>query len=335
MTEPYLPADPRERFVEIATAMAAHKRWFQSWSLLRYAATGLLLTPGEPEDLSDRMYLGAEKLKSSAGLFSSMRGDVSYCLVAAMMRHGLDVKAFVETLKETRALFRAEKLPRGETQEAMATLILMSSTGGAPPTTDQVARVAAIWHGMKEHHRFLTHGDDLPAAALLSGEEVDSAEVVARLEELYEGLRAFKFQRGNQLQLATQLLYYAPGEDIELLRRFRDLYKRFQEEGLWMNSGDYDEVAILAFLEDPAELVVSCVLEDRAYLRELMKPKPSKQQGFTLATNTTFLELCTRGDAGGRVVDAMQMSQALQLLAAQQAAAAAGASAAAAGGAAG
>ena len=169
--------------------------------------------------------------------------------IAALIRHDREVGPFRETLERTRELFRAAGLPRGETEEAMACLVLMEAAPDGQPTAAQAEVVAKVHAGMKEHHRFVTGRDDYPAAALLATRGEPIAEILTRLERLYEGLRELSFKRGNQLQLASHLLYFAQAPDDVLLARFRALYAAFQEAGLWMNSGDYDEVAILAFLD--------------------------------------------------------------------------------------
>lgn len=330
----HLPPDPRARLVELCNAIARHKRWHQDWSILRYSASGLLTVPGEASALAARLFEASEELRRSASWFSGLRSGVSYCLVAGLLRHGYEVAEFRAALDRTREFFRAAGLPRGETQEAMACLILMERSEGEP-TEAQAQAVARIFAGMREQHRFLTGRDDYPAAALLAAREEPLEEMMAQLELLYEGLRGLSFQRGNQLQLAAHLLYFADERDALLLARFRALYDAFQEAGLRMNSGDYDEVAILSFLDVPAGEVVERVLADRVALREELTSRPSKQHGFTLATSTAFLGLASQNEAGQVALDAQQMAQVLAVIAAQQAAAAAAASAAAASAAAG
>lgn len=326
--EVFLPPDPRARLIDLCNAIANHKRWHQTWSTLRYAVSGLLTVPGEPDALASRVLDAAEELRRAVGLLSGLRNDVSYCLAAGLLRHGFEVSEFLTTFTRVRERFRAAGLPRGETEEAMACLILMEEADGEP-TSAQAQAVARVFAGMRQHHRFLTGADDYPAAALLAAREETGEDMMRRLEYLYDGLHELSFKRGNQLQLATHLLYFADEPDAVLLGRFRALYSAFQEAGLWMNGGDYDEVAILSFLDVPAGEVVDRVLTDRVALRESLSPSPSKQDGFTLATNTAFLGLASQGEVGQVVLDAQQMTQALAIIAAQQAAVAATVSAAA------
>ena len=334
MTRPFtLPERPIDRLVELLTAIAGHKRWFQNWSMLRCAGLSLLTCEGDPDELAARLYDIALPLKSGAGLFSAMRTDMRFCPAATLLRQGFTVEQFRQTCDATRALFHEAGLPKGETQESLACLILMEEAEDDAPSREQVERVVAIFAEMRRHSRLLTGRDDYPAAALLSAQPGTPEELIGRANRIYEALRDLKFGRGNQLQLASHMLTTAPEPDEVLVERFRRLYEVFRDRGLFMGSGDYDEVATLSLLPCEAEAVVDRVLEDREALRERLQPRPSRQEGFSLATSTAFLALATDG-AQGTSLSAMQLTQVISLLAAQQAAAVAMASAAAAGGAA-
>lgn len=316
--EPYLPSDPCAHFIELAGALSGHKRWFQSWTILRYASVGLLTLPGKPEELAEDLYSAAEEFKTISKWTSGLRGDVRFCLAAGLMRHGFDVPTFYRTLEETREQFREAGLPRCEVRESLACLVMMSDAPDAQPTRDQVSRIAEVYAGMKKQLKAYTGVDDLPAAALLasSGDGLDPIQ--GRLEALYQGLRELDFRRGNQLQLASHLLYFAPDPDDVILERFRALYAGFEEQGLRMNSGDYDEISILAFLDHEPSRVIERLLEDRERMRASLTAKPPKQEGFTLAAATTFQHLATLDRQSQRIVDAIQATQVLALLQAQQ-----------------
>lgn len=316
--EPHLPSDPCAHFIELATALVGHKRWFQSWTVLRYATVGLLTIPREPKALAEDLYSAAEEFKEISKWTSGLRGDVRFCIAAGLMRHGFDVPTFYDTLEKTRELFRKAGLPRCEVRESLACLVLMSHAPESRPTPEQVGRVAEVYAGMKKQLKAYTGVDDLPAAALIATSDDDLDRIQERLESLYKGLKGLSFRRGNQLQLASQLLYFAPDPDEVLLERFRSLYSGFEEQGLRMNAGDYDEVSILAYLDHEPSRVIERLLEDRERIRESLPAKPSKQEGFTLAAATTFQHLATLDRQSQRIVDAIQASQVLALLQAQQ-----------------
>ncbi len=326
---PYLPPHPVTRMIELCRAIGSHKRWFHNWSMLRYAASGLLFVEGPAEELATRLFDAADQLKEGAGWFSNLRTDVRFCLVAGLLRHETPVDQFKSMFARTRAAFREAGLPKGETEEAMATLICLDVCDHAP-TEAEARRIAEVFAGMRAEHRLLTGREDYPAATLLALRGEPVPEIIARVELLYDALHELHFHRGNQLQLASHLLYFVEAPDAVALARFRALYDAFQAEGLWMNSGDYDEVAILAFLDLPAPAIVERVLADRLRLREELHPRPSKQEGFTLATQTAFLHFAADGETDLATLGSAQRAAVLALLAAQQAAVSAAASAAAA-----
>ena len=330
-----LPDDPLVRFFQIAEAVADKKRWFQGWTMLRFAAMNLQTVPGDPRELVERLYSTAEELSEEMRWFSSLRGDVRYCIAATAIKAGFNGHELVQILEQTRQLYRDAKLKRGELHEALATLVLAQASASGRPTKEQVDRMVTIWSGMRENHRFLTNSDDYPASALLSQRDEALEPMLQRLTNLYQNLRELKFSRGNQLQLATHLLYFAEGDDMELAKRFRALYKAFADEGLFMGAGDYDEIAILSILDHDPAVVVKQVLQDRETMRERLSPRPSKQEGFTFASSTAFLTLAVRNRELSLLTDAIHLNQVVSLIQTQQAAAIAAASAASAAAAAG
>jgi len=325
-----IPSDPLQRFLSLTEAVAARKRWFQGWSTLRYAAMGLQTLPGDPSDMVDRMHEIAAEMTEKLGWFSSVRGDLRFCLAATTLRHGRSGGEFVQLLEQTRGFFREAKLRRNELHEALAMVVLMETAENGLPFREQVFRLRDVHEGMKNQTRLYTNTDDYPAAALLAEHGDDLETIDRRLSDLHSSLRALKFRQGNQLQLATHLLYFAHGDDPLLASRFKELYQAFSSAGLHMHNGDYDEIATLCILEQPADAIVSRVLADRETMFERMKPRPSKQEGFSLASATSFLALVQRDKDFHVLHDALNLTQIVAMVQAQQAAAAAAASAAAA-----
>ena len=172
---------------------------------------------------------------------------------------------------------------------------------------------------MKRHHPFLTGQDDYATCALLTGTDGAPSEVATRCEVFYEGLRDLGFRRGNALQSVSHVLVFAPDDDRVVMQRFRRLYDAFQEAGLWMHTGDYDEVAALSFLDRDASRVVSTVLSHREPIAAA-RPRPGKEQSFSLACGTAFLELARDGVVHEEVRDTQNVLAVQAILQAQQAA---------------
>jgi hypothetical protein len=292
MPQALLPARPLERFCEILDALLADKRWTDGTIGLRYAASSLVTLPGKPAAIAEELRNQAQRLQERARWFSSMKSELRFVVAAMLMYSDLDADAFSDELERIEELFKAEEMKRGTVFSQLAALLLMldARSHGRSVDRSQVVRYRDLFREMKSHHGFLTSQDDLPACALLSGLAGTPQELAARCERYYEGLRDLGFRRGNALQGVSHILVVGPGDDEVLMHRFRALYTRFDDAGLWMNSGDYDEVAVLSFLPDPAETVVSLVLTHRDHLQS-RKPKPGRELAFSLACGTAFLEL--------------------------------------------
>lgn len=318
------PEDPCGRLIDVAGALAERRRWFQDWSALRCASLGLLVVPGESRDIAERLFSDAESLSRMGRWGSQLRGSVRYCVAAMLITRGLSPGEFHDELAIYRRHFREQKLPKHEVYETLASLVLLGS-GAHSRSAAQVERLAEIFRAMKAAEKSwfgsLTGTDDYAATALLSETEDAIETIVARLDRLYTGLRSVRFSRGNRLQLASHLLYFAPDPDEVVIDRFQRLYDGFTRRGLRMHSGDYDEVAILASLSNDPQDSIDRVLEDRNRLRADLRPRPSLQVGFELASSTAFLSMvpASMGDASSSLMG-WQLSQVVALVQAQQAA---------------
>ena len=315
-----LPESPVERLLELSEAIARRKRWFQGWSSLRFAAVGLLVLPDEADALVERLFDTAHDLYGLLSPFSTLRTDLRFCLASMLMRQGRTAGEYVDALASVRRGFREQRLGRSEVHEGLACAVLLDAADGDLPHASRVEALAAVYHGMREHHPWVTGRDDYAAAALLSasGERVDV--IVERIEALYQALRGLRFTRGNQLQLASHLLYFAPGPDAELAARFRAIYDAFKADGRWMHEGDYDEMALLASFELPTDEVVGRVSADRRRLRAELRPRPGPQAVFDLACATAVVGLIgSHADDQGRF-SGLALAQLIGIVQAQQAA---------------
>jgi hypothetical protein len=182
---------------------------------------------------------------------------------------------------------------------------------------------------MKQHHRWLTGPDDFPACAILTGQEGSPKAIGDKTEQLYSALRKRKFPSGNALQTAANLLFLAHGTPQQLADKMANLKSEFRSRRVRISQMNFDELAILSFLNHPPERIVADVVANRENLKQI---RPRFDQGtlFNASVGITFVKMFEAGS------DVVSMSQAKTLIdvqaviAAQQAAAAAGAAAAAA-----
>ena len=240
-----------------------------------------------------------------------------------------DAGSFLAEVERIRKMFRARKLRQGGMYETMAILILRIQRNRAPIEEGAVARFQAIYEVMKKYHWWLTGPDDFPACAILVGQPGDPEQIGAKIEQIYRALDRQGFSKGDPLQTAANLLYLANLDPDTAAARFRDLAVGFKAKKVAIWQSDYDELAILSFLDHPADVVIHRVLENRKGMKGL-KPRPDGSVTFNLAAGITFLELARRDLQRAGVVGAKSLLDMQAVINAQQAAAAAACSAAAA-----
>ena len=100
-------------------------------------------------------------------------------------------------------------------------------------------------------------------------------------------MNAVGLPSGDPLQTAANLLYLARLDPSEAASRFRDLCAGFRQHGVSIWSSDYDELAILTFLNHDPTTVIDRVLSNRAIMEQL-RPKPDRSLTFNLASSITF-----------------------------------------------
>jgi len=323
-----VPEDPLQRFLELNDALCADQGWFQDYHSLRFAAVTAVTCPGDAVAVAAAIRETAEEIKAGAGWFGDFNSPLAYLLAAMMVQQDERPRAFREAVERTRKLFRAEKLRRGGIYESMAVWVLRQQAGGRPISASTVRRFKAIYEQMKRYHWWLTGPDDFPACAVLCGQEASPSEIGGRVERLYQALHDRGAARGDPLQTAANLLYLAEGDPVMIAGRFGALMRQFRTAKVSIVQADYDELAILAFVDAPAPDVVETVLRCREPILAL-RPRPGRSIAFNLACSVAFLELVRLDGARKRAADAKTLVDMQAILQAQQAAAAVAASTAA------
>ena len=115
----------------------------------------------------------------------------------------------------------------------------------------------------------------------------------------------------------SHLLAVDPRGTDAAVQRFSRVADRLKHAGERVNSGRYDEIAMLALSQEPAARVVDRVLQYRDGLRAA-KPRPTKSEAFSLAAGITLADDTER--AGQRSAGDLAALQSIQaILDAQQA----------------
>ncbi|MHC4696657.1 MAG: DUF4003 family protein [Planctomycetota bacterium] len=327
---PYLPDDPLARFRNMYEALNAERRWWREASPLRFAGMAALTCPGTPQAVATAIRRISSNIGSESGWVGRLDPRLRFIVATMLLARGDKARGFLKEVKRVRGMFRAAGLRRAAVYETMAILILRMHAQRAPITETKIRRFHAIYDEMKRHHWWLTGPDDFPACAILTGQKESPTHIGQAIEDIYQSLRAHGFSRGDPLQTAANILYLSRLNPREAARRYRSLAEGFRNNRVAIWQSDYDELAILTFLNHPAKRVVDHVLKNREAMKTL-RPKPDRSLTFNLAASITFLEL-VRVDRNLKVITDVKALLDMQAIinAQQAAAAAAGASAAAA-----
>lgn len=279
-----IPRDPLARFLAIATELTAHKRWWEGPTLVRYAALPLIVASGEPAALAARVDAEGGALVRQQGWFSDLRGGMRFLIAGWLVASSRPPSTFTAQCEVIRERLRAASVRRGGAYEVVAITMLHLAGAGDDAT---VHRLQRIYEMMRRHHWWLTGPDDLPACALLALRGGDLTGMEARIEAIYDGLRQLGIAAGSGLQMASHVACLAPGPEREVIERFAALHSGFRQAGVRMWDGDLDEIALLCRLDQPADVTVRTVIEQRAVIKERLHVA-GPTVDFSLACGTAF-----------------------------------------------
>lgn len=313
-----IPEDPISRFRDLYAALEKDRRWWRDSRRLRYAAMAAVGCEGTPANVAQGIRRMEKSLKEASPWHLSIGSHMRFIVAALLYQNRDSGRGFMNEVRRVRKMFRGERLPRALVFELIAVLILRIQADGKTVSQDTVRRLRDIYQEMKRHHRFLTGADDLPACAILTGQEGAPTNLVARTEEIYGELRAEGFQRGDPLQTTANVLSLAPGLPHELVGRAASLKERFKNKGVRVYQRDYDELAILSFLSQATASVVDRVLAHREQLKHI-RPRIDRATTFDLAAGITFLELAGRQVGVGTLSGTKALIDMQAIVAAQQA----------------
>jgi hypothetical protein len=190
-----------------------------------------------------------------------------------------------------------------------------------------IGRFPSLYEEMKRHHWWLTGPEEFPFCALLAGRAGAPRELGEAVEAVFQALGAEGFAAGDPLQTAACILALSGIGARVAARRFHGLAEAFRQAGVAIWKSDYDELAVLSFLDPPASEVADRVLRCRDAMAAL-RPKPDRSTTFNLAASVAFLELAGTTPATRELIDAKALKDIQSVIDAQRAAAASAAGAA-------
>jgi len=324
-----IPENPLTRFKSIYAALEKDRRWWRGSLRLRYGAMAAICTDGESGRIATGIRDMERQLKDASPWNLNVGPSIRFILGAVLYQNGDSAKAFIREVERVRKMFRAEKLHRALYMEMLAILVLRIQSGGGLVTKQTVSRFRNIYDEMKQNHRWLTGADDFPACAILTGQDGTSHSIGEKTESIYSELRSQKFAGGNPLQTASNLLFLADGSPRVLAERMSTLKTELRAHKVRINQMQYDELAILAFLDQPATRVVAEVLGNRDELKKI-RPRFDAGTIFNVAVGIAFVKLSSRGAGKVAISQTKTLLDMQAVIAAQQAAVAGAAAASAA-----
>lgn len=325
MATQHVDVDILARFLVLANELKRNGSWRDDWTVLRHSATSLPLSEVEPLVLAERFRAAIAELTASTRWWQPANGSVRYAIAASLVRQAETAEAFLAEANRVRKMFRAARLPRASVSEYQAFITLRESAGSGRVTHSQVARMRELFTAIKKDHRWLLGAGEYPTIALLSTTEIPASEIARRVETILMDLEKRGFGSRGRLMPASQLLFLSPERDNVAADRFQAVWNEFKSQGLRMSAGDYDEVALLAFLPRDAKAIVRLVLEHRDGLATL-RPRPGRDIGFSLACSTAFVQLVGGDKQARRIAYTQSAIQIRMVIASRQAAMAAAAS---------
>lgn len=319
-----LPPDPLAKFVAIYEALNSERGWWNNASCLKFAAMTAIACPGSAWDAAREIRRVADELRKRVSWFDQLRSDLRFIMSATLVFHEDDPGQFLNEVDRVKEALRAVNARRGGVYETMAILLLRGQAGNKPIAKSALDRFQAIYEEMKRHHWWLTGPDDFPVCALLVGSDGSPQEIGEDIERIYQALGRLGFSTGDPLQTAANILHLAGLAPDLAATRFHSLVEGFRRDGVSIWRSDYDEIAILTFLDQPAEEVIERVLSHRVAM-ESLRPKADRSLTFNLAAGIAFIELArlTREKKG--ILDAKSLMDMQTIINAQRAAAAAAA----------
>jgi hypothetical protein len=202
-------------------------------------------------------------IKSSAGVFSAFRGNMSLCIAALLSLSDNPERLLGEAIK----VYDLLKKVKLRASDYLAVAAYQIAAGADPDNcTAVIERTRAFYDGMKTHHWFYTGQDDYIFAAMLGLSDLDVNTGVERIEQLYTRLKD-EFWDKNSVQALSQVMVLSGTSDATTGRvlALRDTLKA--QKLRLDRSYTLSSLGILALLPLDIEIIVRDIDEAQTFLR--------------------------------------------------------------------
>lgn len=313
-----LPKNPLKRFINIYNALKKGHHYYDSLNSIRYASLSTLMLSGKVDDIVEVIQIYSEDLIRQAGWLDSPHSPIRFVISSMLIQYEISTTHLFEEVNHVSKLFRAANLRNGHIYEKLAILILKTNTHHSV-SFDDVQRFKEIYDEMKLQSWWFTSPEYYPACAILASIKQTPKEMADGMKSIYDGLVNAGFSPGKLLQATSHLLFISGIPPEVITARFVLLNKTFEYHQVNITKSDYNELAILCYLNHTAKQVVHSVLNYQKDLLKL-KPKPNLNVMFNLAAGITFFDLIQKNEVQQKIEIEEILLQNKQILYAQYAA---------------
>lgn len=281
---------PLERYREILGVLSSERDSWDERFWLRFAAQVAVLHPDRPSATAERIRAVAGMLAGRARWFTDLAEPSRFVVAAMLVQHHVAVSDFLLEYQRIVALLDEVGLRHDGFPETMTVLILHLIHGHRPLRLLEMERLRAIYDQMKKHHWWLTGAGDVPACAALSQCPGPASAVEANAEDLYRRLHAAGLDTGEHLRTTASMLCLLGLANEVGMERYLALRAALTRDNALLFAEQYQALAVLAGLDQPAELVVQRLEAVHREL-DLMQNDMAGRPNLIIASDLTFLDL--------------------------------------------
>lgn len=202
-------------------------------------------------------------IKKSTGIFSSFRGN-SAMTISTLLSLNEDRQ---KQLNDTLTIYRMLKANKFWTSDFLVVAAYQIAANINQENYSRTAqRAKAFYDGMKAQHFFITGPNDYIFAVMLGISDIEIAEGLKQMEQLYKDLKP-EFRSANGVQALTHVLVLS-GENKDIANRVISLAKKFRQRGMRLDK-EYtlSELGVLSLLPADIDDLVDDVIEAYELLR--------------------------------------------------------------------
>ncbi|MDN7246621.1 DUF4003 family protein [Planococcus shenhongbingii] len=159
------------------------------------------------------------------------------------------------------------------------------------------SRAKELYDQMRQHHKFLTSGEDVPYAVLLGKREGTAEERAATMNAYYRELREHGFSIGNDLQWLSQIMTFNSSVyDPEVVGRVLAVRDFLQNEKIKIQPVQYQILGFLAITK-ASSAILQTIIDNTKKLENTKLFKWYKDAAFATAVQFEIADLIGNREA--------------------------------------